>query len=167
MHDAEKPNFQTSISNVINNRHDFRNYLLATGNIGKSIQENLNLVVTDGRLNDAIIRHALDTKHKHILADPNPPQITFKDIKKFDAQNPIIGKLLNQIGACNLSDKKIKEQLGQLKDRELETLSSILTQVAISVIIVTTIIFVGGQLDYHLRHLPQELQMNPSIHLLA
>ena len=81
-------------------------------------------MVTDGRLNDAIIRHALDTKHKHILADPNPPQVTFKDMEKFDAQNPIIDKLLNQIGACNLSDKKIKEQLGQLKDRELETFSS-------------------------------------------
>ena len=90
LHDVEKPNFQTSISNVINNRNQHRNYLLATGDIGKSIQENLKSVVTDGKLNDAIIRHALNTKDKHILANPNPLQVTFKDIKKFNAQNPMI-----------------------------------------------------------------------------
>ena len=50
LHDVEKPNFQTSISNVINNRHDLRNYLLATGDIGQSIPENLKSVVTDGKL---------------------------------------------------------------------------------------------------------------------
>ena len=54
-------------------------------------------VVTDGKLNDAIIRHALNTKDKHILANPNPLQVTFKDIKKFTAQNPMIGKVLTQI----------------------------------------------------------------------
>ena len=97
LHDVEKPNFQTSISNVINNRNQHRNYLLATGDIGKSIQENLKSVVTDGKLNDAIIRHALNTKDKHILANPNPLQVTFKDIKKFNAQNPMIGKVLTQI----------------------------------------------------------------------
>ena len=97
LHDVEKPNFQTSVSNVINNRNQRRNYLLATGYIGKSIQENLKSVVTDGKLNDAIIRHALNTKDKHILANPNPLQVTFKDIKKFNAQNPMIGKVLTQI----------------------------------------------------------------------
>ena len=90
LHDAEKPNFQTSISNVINNTHYQQ---LATGGIGKNIHKNSELVVTDGKLNDAIIRHALDTKDKHILSDPNPLQVTFRDIKKIDALNPIIGKV--------------------------------------------------------------------------
>ena len=81
VHDIEKPDFQTSISNVINNRHDLRNYLLATGDIGKSIQENLKSVVTDGKLNA-------------ILANPNPLQVTFKDIKKLDVQNPLMCKLV-------------------------------------------------------------------------
>ena len=35
-------------------------------------------------------------------------------------QSPIIGKILTQIETGKLSDKKIKEQLGQLKDREIE-----------------------------------------------
>ena len=91
-------NFQTSISDVINIRHDLRNYLLTTGNIRKSIQKKLKSVVTEDKLNDAII----------ILADSNPFQVTIKDIKKFDAQNPIIGKVLTQIETSKLSDKKSK-----------------------------------------------------------
>ena len=120
LHNVEKPNFQTSITNVINNRHDLRNFLLASRDVSKSIQENLNAVVADGRLNDAIIRHALDTTNKNILVNPNPLQVTFKDVKKFDAQNPIVGKLLTQVESNKLTDKKIREQLGQVKDRGIE-----------------------------------------------
>ena len=78
-------------------------------------------MVTDGKLNDAIVLHALDTKDKHILADPNPLQVTFKDIKKFKAQNPIIGKLLTQIESIKLTEKRIRDQVGQIKNREIET----------------------------------------------
>ena len=81
---------------------------LFTWDICKSIQENLKSVVTDGKLNDVIILHALDIKDKHIWTDPNRLQVTFKDIKKFDAQNPIIGKVLTQIETSKLSDKKSK-----------------------------------------------------------
>ena len=147
---------------------------LFTWDICKSIQENLKSVVTDGKLNDVIILHALDIKDKHIWTDPNRLQVTFKDIKKFDAQNPIIGKVLTQIETSKLSDKKIKEQLGQLKDREIEARLSNLRR---------NINFnnkynhnnnnslVGGQLvtylDHHLRRLRQELRMDLLIHLLA
>ena len=65
-------------------------------------------MVTDGKLNDAILRHALDIKDKYILADTKIFQVTFKDIKKSDAQNPIIGKLLDEIETSKLSDKKSK-----------------------------------------------------------
>ena len=63
-------------------------------------------MVADGKLNNTIIRHALDIKDKHILANPNPLQVTFKDIKKFNAQSPIIGKVLTQIETSKLKDKK-------------------------------------------------------------
>ena len=86
--DVERPNFQTSISNFISNRYDLRNYLLATVDIGKSIQENLKLVFIDGKLNDVVIGHVLDTRDKHILADPKPLQVKFKGIKN------LMGKIL-------------------------------------------------------------------------
>ena len=77
-------------------------------------------MVTDGRPNDAITQYALDTADKNILVDPNPLQVTFKDVKKFDAQNLIVCKLLTQIESSKLTDKRIREQLGQTKDREIE-----------------------------------------------
>ena len=88
LNDVERPNFQTSISNFISNRYDLRNYLLATVDIGKSIQENLKLVFIDGKLNDVVIGHVLDTRDKHILADPKPLQVKFKGIKN------LMGKIL-------------------------------------------------------------------------
>ena len=81
---------------------------MCTGDIYKIIQENLKSVVTDCKLNDAAMRHVLDTKDKHNLADPNPLQVTFQVIKKIDSQNPIIGKVLTQIETSKLSDEKIK-----------------------------------------------------------
>ena len=74
-------NFSNLYQQCHYNRHDLRNYLLATEYIGRSIKKNLNSVVTDSKLNDAIIRHALDTRNKYISADPNPLQVTFKEKK--------------------------------------------------------------------------------------
>ena len=88
LNDVERSNFQTSISNFISNRYDLRNYLLATVDIGKSIQENLKLVFIDGKLNDVVIVHVLDTRDKHILADPKLLQVKFKGIKN------LMGKIL-------------------------------------------------------------------------
>ena len=96
-------------------------YLQLEMYVGRSMQENLNSVVTDGKLNNAIAPYALDTKDKHILAVQNPLQVTFKDVKKFGPQYPIIGKLLTQIESSKLTEKRIRDQLGQIKDREIET----------------------------------------------
>ena len=90
--------------------------MLGSGDVGKSNQENLNAVVMD----DAIIHHALDKTDKNILANPNPLQVTFKDVKKFDVQNPFVGKLLTQIESSKLTDKRIREQLERIKDRQTE-----------------------------------------------
>ena len=46
----EDPVFQSNIQNVINNREDFQKYLLAAGDLSKSIQESLDLVVSNGGL---------------------------------------------------------------------------------------------------------------------
>ena len=73
-------------------------------------------MVTDGKLNDAIICHALDTKVKHILADLNPLQVTFKNRYKI----LLLAKHLTPIEISKLCDKRIKEQLSQLKDRKIE-----------------------------------------------
>ena len=44
----------------------------------------------------------------------------FKDAKKIDIQNPIIGNLLSWVNANKISDTKVKQLLGQAKDKELQ-----------------------------------------------
>ena len=50
-------------------------YLLATGLMQDTIQENLNVVVRDGDFNNASIRRELDTKHSSITKKSNPNDV--------------------------------------------------------------------------------------------
>ena len=72
-------------------------YLLGTGLLNDSIQNSLDMIFTDGKINDAGIRRVLDTKYPTIMKRPNPIDVVFKDKAKFDTRNPVIGKLFSQI----------------------------------------------------------------------
>ena len=85
-------------------------YLLATGLLKDSIQNSLDMIVTNGKFNNARIRRALDTKYPTIMRKPNPIDVVFKDKAKFDTQNPVIGKLLSQI-QTDKNDKALQKQL--------------------------------------------------------
>ena len=45
--------------------------------------------MTDGKFNDAPVRHVLDEKNEGVFDSHTPVSVTFKDAKKFDVQNPI------------------------------------------------------------------------------
>ena len=104
----EDPNFKTSIIDIVNNRSDLRKLLLATSDYGKNIQENINTIVADGKFIQSVVRRAVDHKNKGFFESPIPFSVTFKDAKKFDIQNPIIGNLLSQVNANKISDAKVK-----------------------------------------------------------
>ena len=72
-------------------------FLLATDLFQDSIQENLNMIVTDGSFNDASIHWALDIKFPFVMKKPNPIEVMFKDYSKFDVQNPVVGSLITQV----------------------------------------------------------------------
>ena len=61
-------------------------------------------VVTNGKFNDAVVQRALDTTDKNV--QPNPFQVTFKDLKKLDAQNSVLGNLLRKQNEANYGTKK-------------------------------------------------------------
>ena len=63
----QDPIFQNSVIDVVNNRSNLRKFLLATSDYGRSIQENINAVVADGKFNQAVVRRALDQKLKKFL----------------------------------------------------------------------------------------------------
>ena len=98
-------------------------FLLETSDFGKNIEENLNTVVTDKKCNNRIVCHMLDLTNANIFDIPNPLEVTLKDIKKFDAENPVIGNLLSQIEASKLTGEKTKKYLANTlstKDIELK-----------------------------------------------
>ena len=57
------------------------------------------------KFSQAVVRRVLDQKNKGIFESPTPLSITFEDAKKFDIQNPILGNLLTQVNANQVSDE--------------------------------------------------------------
>ena len=98
---------------------DVKNYLLATSDFGKGMQDDINMYITRDRLNNASFRQKLDPIPKNILRRQNLLELAFKDISTFDAQNPIIRNLLRAIdvGKNDITSKLLKN----LKDIELES----------------------------------------------
>ena len=107
---------------VFNNRDDLKIWLLATSDYGDEIQEDLNAIVGyDEKFNKAIVRHALDLKNEAIFRNPNPLNVTFRDVNKFDLVNPVIGKLATQVKASTLTDYELtKKKLGQGETDKLQ-----------------------------------------------
>ena len=67
---------------------------MATDLLEDSIQENLDMIVTENSFNNASIRQALDTKFPSVMKKTNPVEVMFKDKSKFDVQNPVVGSLI-------------------------------------------------------------------------
>ena len=90
-----------AIDNVVKgNKVDdlaLQKYLLPVDLIQDVIQENLNMIVTDGSFNNASIRRTLDTKYPSVMKKSNPIDVVFKDKALFDVQNPIVGSLVVQV----------------------------------------------------------------------
>ena len=98
------PAVENNLLNLLRNREDFKKLLLATSDYGNEIQD-LNVIVGfDEKFNNAIVRHSLDLKDQAIFRNPNPINVTFHDMKKFDLVNPVIGKLATQNKASKLTD---------------------------------------------------------------
>ena len=45
------------------------------------------------------------------MQNPNPTNLTFRDVKKFDLQNPIIGKIATQVKACKLTEDQLTKNI--------------------------------------------------------
>ena len=106
-------------------------YLLTTDLLQDTIQENLNMIVTDGGFNNASVCRELDTKYPSVMKKSNPIDAIFKDKVKFDMQNPVVGSLIAQVqenkkrereyleqlsGAPSVTDIDISRRLKELKD---------------------------------------------------
>ena len=104
--------FDNSIINVIQNPNDLEKWLLATSDYGRELQEDLNAVASyHEKFNNAIVRHVLDRKDASVMKNPNPLNLTFRDAKKLDMQNPIIGKVSTQVKASKLTEDQLTRRI--------------------------------------------------------
>ena len=110
----QDPAAKNNLLNLIKNREDLKKWLLATGPFGNEIQHDLNAIVGfDENFNNAIVRDSLNLKDQAIFCNPNPINVTFHDMKKFDLVNPVIGKLATQVKASKLTDYQLTKKLLQ------------------------------------------------------
>ena len=117
--------FRHSLIDTIQNREDLQRHLLASSEVGQSIQDDIDIIVTDGRLNNVRVKHMLYRVHKNGMYKQNPFETVFK-ISKFEVHNPIIGRLLSKIESGKLTDESVKRFLNKLpnsKDIELKSLN--------------------------------------------
>ena len=111
--DVNSPKVQNEVLNLINRRDDFKKFLLATSDLGTSLQDSINAVVTDGKFNDVALRRILDKKDSDIFKVSNPLSLVFKNANKFNLQNPVLGNVISQIYAGSLTDEEVKRLLSE------------------------------------------------------
>ena len=82
----ENPTIRDVINNGINDKETLQKYLLATGILESSMQDSLDMIVSDdGKLSDAAVCRQLDLKIPSVMKKPNPVDYVFKGNAKFDA----------------------------------------------------------------------------------
>ena len=95
-----------------------------SNDLGQELQEDVNTIVgSNENFNNAVVQEALDLKNDGVFQNPNPLTVAFRDIKKFDAQNPIIGKLATEIKASKVTEEQltnnilIKDEIAKIENR--------------------------------------------------
>ena len=114
-----------AIENVIKGKENddisIQKFLLATGLLEDTIQNNLDMIVTDSDFNNAGIRRVLDQKYPTIMGKLTSTNFMFKDKAKFDIQNPVIGTIYNEILTDKQKEKKQIDQISNAPDiRDLD-----------------------------------------------
>ena len=119
-----KPDVDNQILNAAKNRKDLQKWLIATSDIGQEIQEDVNAIVEgDEKFNNTVARRTLDLKNDGVYQNPEPLTVVFRDVKKFDTQNSIIGKLATQIKASKLTEEQLtnnilmRDQIADIENR--------------------------------------------------
>ena len=104
------PILQNRVKDLLKNREDLQNYLLATEHLGTTLEDSLQLAVSHGKLNEGTkVRHLSelnDPKYKYFRQNNNPLDVVYREKAKFDVQNPKIGNLLKEINKGKLSEEE-------------------------------------------------------------
>ena len=142
---------ENNLIKLIKNRDDLKKWLLATDEYGNEMQDDLNAIVGyDEKFNNAIFRHSLDLKDEAIFCNPNPINVTFHDMKKFNLVNLVIGKLATQVKASKLTDYQLTKtilQQGEIDElqQRLDKLKYDVKKMMTMMMIIIIIIIIEGE----------------------
>ena len=77
LNNAFDSDFQQDLISKIEPSEDLRNYLLTSREIGEVIQEDIDMIVTDGKLNDTVVKQRLNDLYKNLLRRQNLCEVVF------------------------------------------------------------------------------------------
>ena len=95
-------------------------FLLGKGVLEDAVLDNLDMIVTDRKFNNAGIRRKLDQKYPSIMKKPTASNFVFRDKKQFDLQNPVIGCLYNQLKLRTADQLELLKKAPRIKDLKIE-----------------------------------------------
>ena len=94
-------------------------FLLSKGVLEDAVLDNLGMIVTDRKFNNAGIRRKLDLKYPSIIKKPTASNFLFRDKKQFNVQNPVIGGLYNQLQIRTSDQLKLLKKAPSIKDLKI------------------------------------------------
>ena len=94
-------------------------FLLSKGVLEDAVLDNLAMIVTDRKFNNAGIRRKLDLKYPSIIKKPTASNFLFRDTKQFNVQNPVIGGLYNQLQIRTSDQLKLLRKAPSIKDLKI------------------------------------------------
>ena len=95
-------------------------FLLGKGVLEDAVLDNLDMIVTDRKFNNAGIRRKLYKKYPSIMKKPTASNFLFRDKKQFDLQNPVIGGLYNQLKIRTADQLELLKKSPKIKDLKIE-----------------------------------------------
>ena len=130
--EANNPAIDDVVSGNKRDDLSIQKFLLGKGVLEDAVLDNLDMIVSDRKFNNAGIRRKLDLKYPSIMKKPTASNFLYRDLKQFNVQNPVIGGLYNQLQirtsdqlkllrkAPRIKDLKIRNALERLKKFNLE-----------------------------------------------
>ena len=108
---------------ILGNKRDdlsIQKFSLSKGVLEDAVLDNLDMIVTDRKFNNAGIRRKLDLKYPSIIRKPTASNFLFRDKKQFDVQNPVIGGIYNQLQIRTSDQLKLLKKAPNIKDLKIE-----------------------------------------------
>ena len=118
--EANNPAIDDVVSSNKRDDLSIQKFLLSKGVLEDAVLDNLDMIVTDRKFNNAGIRRKLDLKYPSVIKKPTASNFLYRDLKQFNVQNPVIGGLYNQLQLKTSDQLKLLKKAPSIKDLKIQ-----------------------------------------------